>query len=455
VIREVPFRVAVALFFTLVFIALLVAAFCNDALSYDGAYYFFHLLDTRATLSPLGRIANAPLQYPTLVVSRYTDDLAILRFIFSACYASIPAIVLVLCWVICHKTRPSLFMWPALSICLAGLAGQFSFYAEAIVATNLLWPAILLPLTDITIYDFVLVAIAAVVAWFSYPATAVLLGAIAVVSLAFAATREEIRVRRFIYGIVFAGGALTRIAKPLKPYEQKMLGFGTLVYTFHSIVLGWPLFTIFLCLLIAIAGISSGGYRKGTSVVAGLLTLLVCVAGIGMVLWVIRSSNWVDSQGYRFWYPGIALLLMLGAATEVWLYPMANEGVAQLQRSQALVSMGAVFLVVLSLQSLIWNRLSDRLSVVIDESRGHCVEKPSITWLRGTALQHWSSNYYALDLQTRRPTALILDQNDCAILRETGNLRIVSWGPVQPSRDGWFDMHSLRRQLVAATVQNR
>ena len=440
---QISFRPALGLFFLFVVLALMVAAIVNAPFSYDGAYLFFHLMDTRSLLSVARRGINVPLRIPALVVSHFTNNLAILRLVYSACYVAIPAIALAVSWRICKRTRPSRFAWPALSIGLAALPGQFAFHSEANHGVNLLWPPLLFALSDLPSGQIPMVAISTVVAWCAYPPMAIHLALIAVVAFASAWKQPGIRMRALGFGGAMALMALSRVLWPMSSYEKGVFGLHTLKYTFYSAVLGWPLVSASLTLIAAAALLWSSTRRRDAEAATRIATISIILAGVSLIPWAMEPHAWSDTQGYRFWYPGIALALMSGAAIEALTESEVDDRLTGL-RSWCLVSIGVVFFLVLSLQSLTWMVMTRRLSNLIAEAREPCISKSQVPWLKGTALQHWSSDYYALDLQSRKPSAVLLENDDCKILAASGQLRLVGWGSFQDAQDGWFNFSSVR-----------
>ena len=178
-----PFARAVAIFFALVLLALGIAAVVNAPLCYDGAFYLFRLLDSHRFSAAHLRLINIPLQVPVLVATHLTQDLRVLRLTYCAAYASIPVVAMAVSWFVCKSHRPSLFIWPAMSICIAGLPGQLFFQSETIMAVTLLWPALLAVLVDAPAAVLPWVAVAAIGAVGSHPYAGLVLAPIVLVAI--------------------------------------------------------------------------------------------------------------------------------------------------------------------------------------------------------------------------------------------------------------------------------
>lgn len=424
--------------------ALAIASCCNDPLSYDGAYHLFHILDTQATFSPNGRLVNVPLELTTVLVSHYTDNLTILRLIFSACYGSVPVVILAACWLICRETKRSLFIWPALSICIAALPGQFAFCSEPIFGTNLLWPVLLCALTDVPLSSLPIAVLASVAAFFAYPLVAIHFLCIAAVTFLCAWTKSMDSERELLYGAGIAMLAVVRVLEPVSDYERQTLSLNTMKFTLHSVFLGWPMIAVLATSLAAAALIWSSSLGRASRAAQYIAVVSIGSAGLILVFWALDPRNWTDAQGYRFWYPGIALLLMIAASVDALYGADEYRNKTVHFWNAALITISSAFFIVLSIQSIWWATLSHRLAATLQKTTNQCISKSSLPWIQNSALHHWGSNFYALDLQSRKPEVLLLDGEDCLLLKQTGVLRLTSFFSPQTDHDGWFDFSHVR-----------
>jgi hypothetical protein len=383
------------------------------------------------------------LRFPTLIASHFTSNFAILRLIYNSCHVAIPAIALAASWIVCGTSYRSRFAWPALSICLASLPGQFAFHAEGFHGANLLWPGLLFALGDLSFAHLPLVMILAVGAWGAHPVVAVHLATVAIAAFLTASARPAVRRRALGFGAVMMLMALARVFKPLGAYETKTLGLGVLKFTFYSAVLGWPLISMLLTLIAAAALVWSSARRQESAIAARIATIAVVLGGLCLVPWATNSANWIDAQGFRFWYPGIALILMFGAVAEAF-WSSISEELNERRRAWCLISLGSVFLLVLSLQSIAWRELSRRLTDLIATSQATCVPRAKIGWFKNTPFQHWSTDFYVVALQSKKPSMVVLEGDDCAVLSASGGLRLDTWDPYREPPDGWFDFSRVR-----------
>jgi hypothetical protein len=106
------------------------------------------------------------------------------------------------------------------------------------------------------------------------------------------------------------------------------------------------------------------------------------------------------------------------------------------------ITIGAVFLIILSLQAVSWNRLTNRL---LDAMRGGgCIQHEALSWTMETALNHWSIASYAIVLQGRTPHTMVLDGRGCDEYAADGTVNII-WLS-RKKGDGWFDLDHARTE---------
>jgi hypothetical protein len=441
------FRWAVGIFFAFVVLTIAIATFTDAPLSFDGAFFLFRVLDNRHFASDHGRLINIPLQLPTLIAARFTDNLEVLRPLFCAAYALIPLLGLTVSWMVCRLRGPSLFIWPVMSICLAGLPGQFSFHSEATIAVTLLWPAMLTALVGAPPTVLPLVAIASIAAACSHPYAAGVLAFIVLIALVSAIVRPQSR--KVSIGLALALGALllARSLARLDPYEGQALGTRTIVMSLNDSVLGWPLIAVALTLAAALAVLLSTQQRARV-----YLTVPPVLAGIALVLWAIDPRDWANCNDYRYWVAPIAILFMSGAAAEELWLRTSTESQLQEQRRHAVALIGAIFLVVLSIQCLQWKVMSWRLASDLSNSDRGCVSRVRLTSIRNTALDYWPLGFYAIELQSRTPHTLLLAHNfACKLFAQNGDAimvdsRVISY--VRPRDAGWFDFNDARSRIA-------
>jgi hypothetical protein len=438
-----PFARAVAIFFALVVLALGMSALVSAPLSFDGAFFLFRVLDTQRFAAYHGRIINIPLQLPVLAAAHFTQNMDLLRLTFSAAYAAIPLLGLALSWLVCKSRRPSLFIWPAMSICIAGLPGQFFFQSETIMVVTLLWPALLVVLVGGSATVLTLVAITSVAAAWSHPYAAIVLAFIIVVAMLSGIARRQSLRASLGFAIPLGALLLARILTPMDPYEVHAASFDTIAMSFNDSVVGWPLVAIALATVAAVSCLLPARSRSRTFLMAPL-----CLAGTAMVAWAIRPANWAACSDYRFWVAPISLLFMSGAAVEELSPRKSSEPTLQGIRLYAVPLLGAIFFVVLSIQSLEWGLGSRRLVNDLVNSGSGCISRKTVASIRDTALDDWPVTVYAIELQGRKPKTLLLPNAlTCQLFALNGDAIVVDLGAFKYVRrlgEGWFDFEDAR-----------
>jgi hypothetical protein len=164
----------------------------------------------------------------------------------------------------------------------------------------------------------------------------------------------------------------------------------------------------------------------------------VIAAGLMLVPWALNPHAWWKALDYRNWMVPISGVVMGACALDAWR--KAEQAHLWRERQPVLLAIGAVFLVVLTLQSLTWNRLTNHL---IDAMRaGGCIPRESLAWTSQTAMDHWSTADYAIVLQGRTPRSLVLDGAGCDAYAMDRTVHILSL--VRRRAGGWFDLDRVR-----------
>jgi hypothetical protein len=216
-------------------------------------------------------------------------------------------------------------------------------------------------------------------------------------------------------------------------------------------VRGFPLALLALSLLAAILCLREGRRREAKRRPASdfaadfaLFGAIVC-AGLVLVPWAIDPHAWWKALDYRAWFPLASGVLMGACALDSWR--KADRGSLLRQRQPALIAIGAVFFIVLSLQSLTWLRLTDRL---LDAMRGGgCISRAGLAWTEQTPFDHWSTAAYSIILQERTPHSMVLDGDACGEYAVDGTVHILSIHRRRGS--GWFDLDQVRPDAQPST----
>ncbi len=420
-----------------------VAWWYDAALSWDGAYYLFKVLDLQEPFVPINRGINVPLQVPVLLASRSTSDLSALRRVFVLPYVAIPLVGLALSWWVVGSRRPDLFVWPVLAICLFSLPGQFFFTSEGPIATALFWPVLLALLLGPRPWDVPLVVLLSAAVWSAHP-IAIGLFLLAAAVLAWQALRHPRRLPLAALSVAFVAAAIGRALVPLSGYETEALSFARLLDSYRVSVAGRPLAAL-LCAALAgafVFAVPLARGRLGARWVAAAVHVvpaaLAVAAGVLLVPLVRDYGHWAHQLDFRFWQGILGAGVMLVASAEVLGRPIPSSSAAAGQGRAALVLASALsFALVLGFQARSWQHASDQLAESVSALPPGCAPLDSLDWLHGTPLDHWATVPYAVVLQGRAPGRILLDADGCQTWRASGDFPIGTWD-VRPANSGWF-----------------
>ena len=446
------------LYFSLMAAALIVVAMCGAAMSWDGSYEFMMVLDSQAPYVPQHRWIVLPADWAAILMSRLTDDLGVLQATFGLVYATILLAILATSWWIVRGKAPSLFLWVALGIGIGTLPGQFPIYAEATLVVQLFWPIALAILTQIQVRHVPVVILLATLIILSHPFSVVLFAMAAGLSFMIGLRYRSARRWMWLWAcgfIMLVAVSALRFWMMRTEYETEQLSLDVLRETFNLSVAGLPLAALafgWLAATMAFVAPFVNRLRKGEFVLVVRHVELVSIttAGILLFTWAKDSHLWGYALGFRSWvlfcslpFIGLAALEALGLGLPLSL-PAKAEWV---HRSRTILQVAIVFLLVISVQSISWLRLEDRLREIIAQSPGTCISMSSIGWLGGTPLNHWSVTSLSILLQGRSPQKIVLAGHGCVEAEFEKGFPIggVIW---QDWREGWFDMHSLAHRLI-------
>ena len=361
-------------YFSLTALGLLIAAFCGAALSWDGAAYLFHVLDEQRPFTPNHRLINIPLQWPVLLSSHFTSDLAVLRTIFGLSYITVPLVALALSWWIVRHQARSLFVWAALGVGFATLPGQFLLVSEANIAIQLFWPILLAILTGMRLVTVPVVLLLTVAVGLSHPDAIALFGFAAVLAFAVGLRRRAARGWLWLWALYFAvvtGIILVRFLRLRTAYEGDQVSLEMLRWTFSVAVAGLPLLAMMGSFLVATAIFAAPWVAKiqnRTLLLAIYASELVAGIGIAVLLlvWASIPRLWMFANKFTFAALFTSLFPMGLAALESLLNPAsdperADSELRWLHRRRTAQVTAGIFALVLCAQSATWLYLTRQL----------------------------------------------------------------------------------------------
>ena len=168
---------------------------------------------------------------------------------------------------------------------------------------------------------------------------------------------------------------------PLDQYESHAASIQTIVSSLRNSVVGWPLVAMALTMVAALSCLLFSGSHARICLIVPL-----SLAGAAMVVWAVQPAAWALCLDYRYWVLPFSLPLMTGAAVEeLWLRRSAESQLQEIRR-HAVSLIGAIFFLVLSIQSLPVGLVSQRLANELMNYDHGCVSRRTITSVRNTAL---------------------------------------------------------------------
>lgn len=445
-------------FWGLIAAGLGIAAFGRAGVSWDGSVYLFNLLNDQRMFAPHSRYINLLLQWPVLLLSAVAGNTALLQIGIGLIYAALPLAALATCWWIARRDAPSLFVWAALGIALVMLPGVFNVVAEANIAIWLFWPLVLAVLIGIPRRVVPLAIVLGLLLFVTHPSAVLLFGVVAAVAFVLGLRAPEQRRHLWLWAAGFAGAALValvRFALGNTPYERDQLSLGIYGWSFGVSVWGAPFVALACAAIVAASMIAAPRLLQRQNERSGDMIRRVAVASVllaGAVLawWAHDPNQWKWANKYTLWAPwisacfaGIALLDRL--MWERQAPPQEEQRWAF--RRRLLPPIGAVFLVVLAIQSTAWTGVLRRLEGTLTDTSWACVSSAPVNWLNDTPLNQFGTPALALVLQGRTPAKLMVPNDDCGTQTFGDGYRLDDY-LTRPWQSAWFRFDQLHTRLV-------
>ena len=445
------------LYFGLIGVALLIAALSGAALSWDGSYYLFKVLDTGRPFAPPNRYAGYVLHQIVLAVRSATDDMTVLQTVFGLTYTAIPLAALAGSWWVVRRQAPALFVWPAFSIGLGVLPGLFYFVGEGIQVVALFWPILLATLLGLPRSALPIVAVFGVLAFLTHPLAATLFLICGLVAAWIGATAGGTRRGMLAAAAVFGVLAVARFMMHVPAPNAEVTSLPEYVAGYQVAVRGYPLVIVgsawfAACMVLVAALVRKPSEPEVTSVVHLFQFIGLTLAGVLALDWARHPRLWANALQFTDFavlttFPFMALAIIEGIVGKGFLL---RHGPALMERRLRLIQgTAAVFVGVLSIQSMLFSNLSNDLTQLIGQSTAPCISTPSLGELQGTPLGHWSVSTFAIALQGRSPQKVLLDGEGCVAARSSGAFRVVEWDSASGGT-GWFDLSLVRSRAEAA-----
>ncbi|MCU0490146.1 MAG: hypothetical protein MUD01_00960 [Chloroflexaceae bacterium] len=445
----------IRVYFACVVVGLLSAVMVGAALSWDGSYVLFSLLNYKEPFIPHNRYIHGVVQFPTLLLSNLTDNTWLLGLMFGLMLALIPLVSLLVCWLLVRRERPELFVWPALGTGLGLLPGQFALVTEAALAIYLTWPIVLCVLMPPRRSHVLVVLGFTVLLLITHPISIALTAMIAAIALLLLVLDRRRLRQLLLYAIGF--GTITGVAaywfqQVRTSYEQEQLSIQRLQEAYTASLAGTAVFALgFVLLAVLLLLVGARLKNQGLSTVLhGAELLCLLLAGLLFLIRGLQPQLWMGSLDLRTWSLFIALPFFGAALLEFVITRRSGPAPAEEQRHRIhtvqLVSL--IFCTTLVAQSILWAGLTQRLQGELASRPFGCISMTSLPWVEKTPLNHWSLTSYVYILEGRTPDQMVLGWDNCTTMQIGAKLPVVPWELPPHSGPEWFDMRPLQARLA-------
>jgi hypothetical protein len=430
----------------LIVLAYLLIAMVGLPLFGDGAYYFFKVAVDGVPIVPNLRFASVLPQLPALAAARLTDDVQVLRHVFSLAYVGLPVAALLVCWRLVRDRAPDLVLLPLLFL----LANQINFSAvsELLASLYLAWPFVLLaafaPERRLTrVYGSVLAPVLLLL----HPLTFALAGLLSLIALGQARSGGSAARPWIGLAAAFAVSALLRLAWTLigsNDYERSLTAPDSaarylLAETFsQGVLLTW---VVLLALVVAwrLGLRRSGGCEHANRREDGTAGVwerrLWRAFGLLPLLGVMVAADILAGDGIKLkaavTFP-IGLLLM-GLA---FMVARSTPDEARGSRIRVLARLVLVVAVTIALlataKSAAWWTATRGLMNATASAETPCLafgpEEPyALQWPWMAIIDDWATPMNALVFRARWAIPLLLPGDGCRRLEETGQAQLSTW----------------------------
>lgn len=446
----------------------LFTCWCDTPMIWDGAYQFCYSLRAQEPYKYLTRFHSYIVWMPMILLTHLTHNLTVLKWAFGLPFALAPAASVLLSWLVIRRLAPHLIIWAIFGAAAAPLPGQIFIINDSIFQQHMFWPVflgLLLPLGPWQMLGLALLAAFQL----SHQIGTVLLTGGGAAAMVLALRDREHRLELLIKSCVcfiLAAVALWKMVHFPDSYAQREFTWARLSETWQWGVAGYPLrgvalmWSAGLCLLIC-GFLHPARLERARLILVCAATLCVVAAAINWSYWAGRQNGklWADAVNYRRWVVPLTLPFYLLALVDVWASNPDRRRVNRAGQAPR-VSLGyliaCTFALVLSIQSVVWARLIDRLKKDVERHADVIVPFSDVAWIADTPADHWGTTSYVYVWEGNEPRHVLLD-------RATGNQRdqlralqsrpplvpLSPFTPVhpQPGPAGFFDFRPMISRL--------
>jgi hypothetical protein len=419
----------------LITVALLIGVVLNVALSFDGAYHLYNVLQRQQPFIVYGRYSDLLLQAPVLLMSRGTSDLGALRLAFSLPYALPPVVAAIWSWLLVRRHAPHLFVWPILGIGLLPLPAAIYQSNETLAVAALAWPLLLTVALGLRGKSVLGAGILAIVLFFFHPLATLVVLVSAILAVLLERLVYRGRKRLLIWGVVGVASCAIRFA---------VLRSGTeVVHPLLINVITLPQARILLVSAGAVVILGVLIARRGAPTSPSTFLAQGAVMGVAAGLlfaWAASPPAWANEVNYREYTVILQLPLWALMTWDVWRGDPGKPAVAA--RGRVLVAVACLFLGVFVTQALVWKDLTHQLRLRMDAARTTCASPASVDQpgtILATTNEHadWWVPSLSIVLRDRDISRIVLGSEDCKRLLQ-GRVIKIAYFDEQPADGGWF-----------------
>jgi hypothetical protein len=432
---------------------------CDTPMIWDGSYQFCFSLIKQKPYFYLTRFHSYVLWLPVVYLSHFTDNLTILKLAYGLPFTLAPAFSIWASWWIARDRAPRLILWAIFGVAASPLPGQIFIINDSIFQQHMFWPVYLGLLVPLQWPQAVFLSLLAVFQ-FSHQIGVLLLAGGAGAAFVLAIRDKPNRNQLLIKGTVLlplVALALWKIIHFPDSYAEREFTRDRIHESWQYGVAGYPLRGV---LLMCGAGAAvflhrcfrDQKWKSARAVLLAIACLCLAFAAVNWTIWAADSHKWSTAVNYRRWVVPLTAPFYLLTFLDRWFEssPAANGNT----RLGALVGecVALTFLLVLSIQSIGWVRLTRQMIHDVESYRATIVPWSRIAWTHDTPLYHWGTTSYVFVLEGRKPLKLVLDPDESDVHEQLKMLDQIppkiplSWftpiSPV-PGPAGWFDFRPM------------
>jgi hypothetical protein len=392
-------------------------------------------------------------------LSRFTDNLAVLKLAYGLPFTLAPALSLFASWWIVRDRAPRLILWAIFGVAAAPLPGQIFIINDSIFQQHMFWPVYLGLLVRLRLPQAIFLLLL-VIFQFSHQIGLLLLagGGAAALFLAIRdrQNRKELLLKAGIL-IPLAAIALWKILHFPDSYAQREFTWDRIHESWQYGVEGYPLRGVLFMCGAGVAVLAHRllrnqtwmRWRPGLFVIASL-----CLAGamVNWTIWALDSHKWSTAANYRRWVVPLTIPFYLLSFLDRWFDREPSPDDSRRLSKFVGTCVALSFCLIISIQSMVWVRLTRHLFNDVESYPATIVPWSRVSWTRDTPLYHWGTTPYVFVLEGQKPRRLLLDPDESDVREQLRMLEQVppriplSWfTPISPipGPAGWFDFRPM------------